>query len=162
MNWCEQQENSRDSAIEFWTKLAMESWTLSSKAWLDFFEPKGIACAHSPLDRSMRLMWERIGEFTGKERLSEGLRDCLALWLKAFDGHYFTVCKSSGYVGSLCRGQEMLQNLKGDRDRMLSRMLTHLPLPTYEDMDAIAKELYLLKKTVKDLKRKSEGEDPSF
>jgi polyhydroxyalkanoate synthesis regulator phasin len=83
------------------------------------------------------------------------------MWIKVLEGHYMTLFKSPDYLDSLVRTLGTAQDYKMAQHQMLADILQVLPIPTNKDMDELYKEIYLLKKKVKELSSSMENQKNS-
>lgn len=76
------------------------------------------------------------------------------LWIKAMEENYMVLLKSPEYTEKLGNTTKALHDFRMSRSRLLMDILQDLPIPTNKDMDELYKDLYLLKKRVKELEKK--------
>lgn len=108
-----------------------------------------------PLEKSLIIMQERLEELTAEGKLPENPQDYYRMWLKILEGHYMTLFKSPEYTRSLGDTLNTMEEFLAARQKVLEDILQTLPVPTYKDMDDLYKELYHLKKKVKQLEKSS-------
>jgi polyhydroxyalkanoate synthesis regulator phasin len=109
-----------------------------------------------PVEKSLRVMEKEIERLGAEGKLSENFNDYYRMWIKILEGHYMTLLKSPDYLDSLVRTLNTVQDFKMAQHKMLADMLQSLPIPTNKEMDELYKEIYLLKKKVKQLSSKVE------
>lgn len=107
-----------------------------------------------PVEKSVRVMQEKIEEQAKDGKLSENFKDYYNTWIKILEGHYMTLLKSAEYARSLSGTVTAVEEFKAARDSVLVDILQFLPVPTNRDMDALYKEFHVLKKTVKEMAKK--------
>jgi len=107
-----------------------------------------------PMEKAYRVMQEKIGELTREGKLPENPKEYYLMWLKILEGHYMTLFKSPEYTRILSNTLNVMEEFLIARQRMLQDMMQTLPVPTNKEMDELSKELYLLKKKVKELAKK--------
>jgi hypothetical protein len=66
---------------------------------------------------------------------------------------------SSEWRQSLCRVVEEAASFKMSKNEIMMDFMQSLPIPTNRDMDEVYKELYTLKKMVKDLLKKNKQQE---
>ena len=103
-----------------------------------------------PMKKSLR---EIQGAETGADKPEE-FKDYYRRWLKLLEGHYMTLFKSPEYTLTLSHTLETLEDFTLAKQELLAGSLEALPIPTHRDMDELYREVYLLKKQVKELSRK--------
>ena len=104
-----------------------------------------------PLEKSVKVMQDKFEELAQEGQLSENFKEYYNMWIKILEGHYMTLFKSPEYLQSLSRTLTAVADYKTAQHQMLTDLLQALPIPTHRDMDDLSKELYLLKKRVKEL-----------
>jgi polyhydroxyalkanoate synthase subunit PhaE len=109
-----------------------------------------------PVEKSLHVMEKEIERLGAEGKLSENFKDYYQMWIKVLEGHYMTLLKSPDYLDSLVRTLNTVQDFKMAQHNMLADMLQTLPIPTNKEMDELYKEIYLLKKQVKQLSSKVE------
>jgi class III poly(R)-hydroxyalkanoic acid synthase PhaE subunit len=106
-----------------------------------------------PLKKSLRAMPQDVnnGE-AGKA--GEDFKDYYKKWLKLLEGYYMTLFKSPEYTRTMSHTLEALEDFALAKQELLAEALAALAVPTRRDMDELYREIYLLKKQVKDLSKK--------
>jgi len=99
-------------------------------------------------------MQEKIGELTKEGKLPENPKEYYLMWLKTLEGHYMTLFKSREYTRILSNTLNIMEEFLMARQIMLQDIIQTLPVPSNKDMDDLYKELYLLKKKVKEIEKK--------
>jgi hypothetical protein len=112
-----------------------------------------------PIEKSLRTMEEKLDHILREGELSESFKDYYSMWIKLLEGHYMNLFKSEEFLKSLGRTLAAGQDFKMAQRRVLEDCLQSLPIPTNKDMDELYKEIYLLKKKIKDLSRKLENRE---
>jgi class III poly(R)-hydroxyalkanoic acid synthase PhaE subunit len=135
---------------------ALDSFNLYQTAVAEFFQMLSL-----PVEKSLRVMEEKLEELSREGKLSENFKDYYDMWVKVLEGHYMTLFKSPEYLQSLSNTLNAIANFKTARHKMLVDILQFLPIPTNKDMDELYKEIYLLKKTVKEMKKKMAEQETS-
>ncbi len=107
-----------------------------------------------PMEKSFKVMQEKLEELTGEGKLPEDSQDYYKMWLKTLEGHYMTLFKSPEYTRSLRDTLNTMEEFLTAREKVLEDALQMFPVPTNRDMDDLYKELYYLKKRVKELEKK--------
>ena len=107
-----------------------------------------------PVEKSLRVMQEKIEEQAKEGKLSENFKDYYNMWIKILEGHYMTLFKSPEYIRVLGRTVNVMEEFKAAREKVLADILQFFPVPTNRDMDELCKEFFELKKTVKELAKK--------
>ncbi len=112
-----------------------------------------------PVEKSLRVMEKELERLSGEGKLSENFKDYYHMWVKVLEGHYMNLFKSPDYLESMARMLSTMGDYKMAQRKMLADILQVLPIPTNEDMDELYKEVYMLKKKVKQLSSKVETQE---
>lgn len=107
-----------------------------------------------PMEKSFRVMQEKLEALAEEGKVPETSQDYYRMWLKTLEGHYMTLFKSPEYTRSLGDTLDAMEEFIVAREKVLEDILQMFPVPTNKEMDDLYKELYLLKKKVKQLKKR--------
>jgi hypothetical protein len=107
-----------------------------------------------PVEKSFNVMQEQLRSMADTGELPQRSTDYYRMWVKILEGHYMTLFKSPEYNRALAFILDALGEFTIAREELLQDALKLLPLPTYRDMDELYREIYLLKKRVKELEKK--------
>jgi len=129
--------------------VAMDKFNLFQAAMAEFFRTLFL-----PMEKAYRVMQEKIGELTKEGKLPENPKEYYLMWLKTLEGHYMTLFKSREYTRILSNTLNIMEEFLMARQIMLQDIIQTLPVPSNKDMDDLYKELYLLKKKVKEIEKK--------
>lgn len=129
--------------------LLMDKFNLFQASMAEFFR-----ILFLPMEKSFRIMQEKIGELAKEGKLPEDPKEYYPMWLKILEGHYMILLKSPEYTQVLSNTLNAMGGFMIARQEMLQDILQTLPVPTNMEMDELYRELYLLKKKVKELTKK--------
>jgi hypothetical protein len=129
---------------------AMDKFTRFQVATAEFLHMLSL-----PVEKSLRVMEEKLGEIAKEGKLSENFKDYYNMWIKILEGHYMTLYQSPEYVQALGKTVKAIDEYKAAREEVFMDILQSLPIPTRRDMDQLYKEFYVLKKTVKEMANKA-------
>jgi hypothetical protein len=107
-----------------------------------------------PIEKSASAMSKRLEEITEKGELSEKFDEYYNIWIKLLEGHYMTLFKSPEYLQSLNSVLNAGEDYFAARNRVIEDILQFFPVATHREMDHLYKEIYLLKKQVRELSKK--------
>jgi polyhydroxyalkanoate synthase subunit PhaE len=113
-----------------------------------------------PMDKSFRVMQEKLAELTQTGGLPEDFKNYYQMWIKILEGHYMTLFQSNQYTETMAKTLDALTQFLAARNEVLENMLKLLPVSTHRDMDEINRELYQLKKRIRALEKKLQGQKP--
>jgi polyhydroxyalkanoate synthase subunit PhaE len=119
-----------------------------------------LSMLYLPMEKASQVMQEKLGELAEKGQLPERSREYYTLWLKILEGHYMVLFKSPEYTECIARALATLSEFLAAKRRLLQDALQSLPIPTDRDMDDLYKEVYLLKKRVKELEKEVRSRKP--
>jgi class III poly(R)-hydroxyalkanoic acid synthase PhaE subunit len=108
-----------------------------------------------PMEKAYNTVQEEIKnvEKKGKEAFRDS-KTYYQFWIKIMEENYMVLLKSDEYTEKLGETMKALHDYKIIRMQFLMDVLQDLPIPTNKDMDELYKDLYLLKKRVKELEKK--------
>lgn len=104
-----------------------------------------------PLEKSFKVMQDQVSIMADQGKMPEKSKEFYRMWVKVLEGHYMTLFKSSEYNHALTRILDALGEFHVAKQQILQDAMKTLPVPTLSDMDELSKEIYLLKKRVRDL-----------
>jgi class III poly(R)-hydroxyalkanoic acid synthase PhaE subunit len=108
-----------------------------------------------PMEKAYIAVREEIKnvEKQGKEALKVS-KAYYQLWIKTMEENYMVLMKSPEYTEILGNTAKALHDFRVVRSQLFMDILQELPIPTNREMDELYKDLYLLKKRVKELEKK--------
>ena len=127
---------------------ALDKFNIFSSALAEFLQLLSL-----PFEKSFRVLQEKIEDLTRTGSLPEDSRGYYQMWVKILEGHFMTLFQSPEYNKSLGETMTALEDYISARNRILQDMLQSMPVPTRKEMDDLYKEIYLLKKKVRDLEK---------
>ncbi len=108
-----------------------------------------------PVEKSIGVMQDEIVTLTEEKKLPNNSQEYYRMWIKILEGHYMTLFKSSQYTEVLKKALDAMGDFMMARRDVLEDLIQTLPVPTQKEMDELYKELYLLKKKVRQLEKKA-------
>jgi polyhydroxyalkanoate synthase subunit PhaE len=112
-----------------------------------------------PVKKSLRAMkGER--EQMGGEKLPEDFKEYSKRWLRILEGHYMTLFQSVEYTRTLSHTLNALGDFATAKQTLIADAMAALALPTGRDLDEIYREMYLLKKSMKEMAKKLNQSGP--
>lgn len=88
------------------------------------------------------------------EELVKDAKEQYQDWIRKLESEYLKLLKSPEYTGTLSSVLTALRDYKITKQQLLIDLLQDLPVPTHKDMDELYKEIYTLKKRVKELEKR--------
>jgi hypothetical protein len=116
-----------------------------------------ISMLYLPVKKSLRTMAE-VGR---QEKPPEDFKEYYKGWLKILEGHYMTLFQSVDFIRTLVHTLTALQDFTMAKEALLAETLEALSLPSRRDLDALYREMYLLKNSMKKLAKKLDRPEPS-
>ncbi len=108
-----------------------------------------------PVEKAARVVQDELDLRAKEGGLPENPKDYYNMWVKILEGHYMTLFKSHDYTQALGKTLDAMGEYMIARKRIVEDALQTLPVPTHSEVDELYKELYLLKKRVKKLEKRS-------
>jgi len=113
-----------------------------------------------PVKKSLRTMGAEWMN-GGPEKPPEDFKEYYKKWLKILEGHYMTLFQSAEYTRTLTHTLHALEDFTTAKQELLDEAMAALGLPSRREMDDLYREIYLLKKTTKQLAQKIGRTEPS-
>ena len=108
-----------------------------------------------PMEKSFQIMQEKLTELADQGDLPEDSKTYYQMWIKILEGHYMTLFQSIEYTKILNKTLHSMSEFSEAKKELLQDTLLYmLPVPTQKEMDELYKEIYLLKKRIKELEKK--------
>jgi polyhydroxyalkanoate synthase subunit PhaE len=109
-----------------------------------------------PVEKSFQVMQEKLAESADEGHLPEGSKAYYQMWIKILEGHYMTLFQSVEFTKILNQTLYAMSEFSEAKKELLqSTLLYMLPVPTQKEMDELYKEIYLLKRRIKALEKRS-------
>jgi polyhydroxyalkanoate synthase subunit PhaE len=124
-----------------------------------------LSLLYLPVEKSTKVMQEKLAAMVDDRKLPESSKAFYNLWVKTLEGHYMNLFKSPEYNETLGKTLSSFSDFVAARQQLLQDMIQFLPIPTQKDMDELYKEIYYLKKRVRELERsaqKNSGKKDNF
>jgi class III poly(R)-hydroxyalkanoic acid synthase PhaE subunit len=108
-----------------------------------------------PLVETVSALQEEIkNSREGGEELVKDSKAHYQKWINKLEASYFDLLKSPEYTSALSQIMISLRDYRTSKQQLLIDILQDLPVPTHKDMDELYKEIYTLKKRVKELEKR--------
>ncbi len=108
-----------------------------------------------PLEKSLQAMQEKIAADAPAGPLPDDFKVYYKMWIKILEGHYLTLLKSDEYLEAMNRTLTAFQEFQAARQALLTDLMGGLPVPTQRDLDELYREIYLLKKQLREFGKKA-------
>ncbi len=109
-----------------------------------------------PMEKSFSVMQEQMETLAEKGEFHDDFKAYYNIWIKILEGHYMTLLKSPEYTEVMAQTIDSLAQYKQAKEDFLADLLQEFPVPTLKEMDALYKDIYVLKKRVNALSKKVE------
>lgn len=70
-------------------------------------------------------------------------------WIKLLEGHYLELFRSSEYSAVMVKTLSVMNEFVEARQTVVNDLLRQFNIPTHQDLDELAKEIYLLKRRMR-------------
>lgn len=108
-----------------------------------------------PMERSFQVLQDKVAEMADEGQLPENPKAYYQMWMKILEGHYMTLLKSPDYTQKMGETLTALQDFRRAKNAFLQDLIKLLPVPTETDMDELYKEIYTLKKRIRQLEKQA-------
>jgi polyhydroxyalkanoate synthase subunit PhaE len=106
-----------------------------------------------PFTRAAQVMQEKLKGMMENGELPDDPKDYYNMWIKVLEGHFMTLMQTSEYAETLAGTLNSLADFSAARDAVIEDVLSLFPVAKKTEMDDMARELYELKKRVKNLEK---------
>lgn len=107
-----------------------------------------------PVEKSLTSLQDKMAEMTAAGPLDEKSKTYYNLWIKLLEGHYMELFKHQEYTAAMARTLDALNKFVEARQIVVNDLLKQLNIPTHQDLDELAREIYLLKKRMREYEKK--------
>lgn len=108
-----------------------------------------------PMEKTLHSMREEVGRVNqeGGDALQDS-KKVYQLWMRKLEENYLTLLRSREYCDAMGNILKSLHDYKTTKQALLIDVLQDLPVPTNREMDEVYKDLYVLKKKVRELENR--------
>ncbi len=117
-----------------------------------------VSLLYLPVEKSFKVVQDQLSAMADQGKVPEKSKELYRLWVKVLEGHYMTLFKSPEYNEALSRILNALGEFNVAKQHILQDAMQALPVPTLKEMDELYKEIYLLKKRLRELETKVQGD----
>ncbi len=107
-----------------------------------------------PFNRSLEVMQEKIGSMAEEGQLREDSQFYYDMWVKTLEGHYMSLFQTPEYMQTLSKTIGSLAKFSAARNAVIEDLMGSLPIAKQSEMDDVAKEVYHLKKRIRQLEKR--------
>jgi polyhydroxyalkanoate synthase subunit PhaE len=127
---------------------ALDKFQIFQTAMAEF-----ISLLHLPAEQSAKAMQDKLAEMVNEGHIPEKTKEYYNMWIKILERHYAVLFKSPEYNLAIAKTVDAMSEFLMARKQILEDSLRFLPIPTQQETDELYKEIYLLKKRVKQLEK---------
>jgi hypothetical protein len=106
-----------------------------------------------PVEKSFTVMKKKLSALADEGKPPEDSKVYYQMWIKILEGHYMKLFQSHEYSEAMNKTLDSLSKYSAAKNDFFLDILNTLPVSTQKDMDALYKEMYLLKKKIKALEK---------
>ena len=106
-----------------------------------------------PIEKTNKMMQDKMEGMLNEGDFFDDTSKGYDEWVKILEGHYMVLLKSEKYTTVLKKTIDSMSDYRNARDELLCKVLKLLPIPTNREMDEVYKELYTVKKQLKELSK---------
>lgn len=110
----------------------------------------------TPFEKTNRVMQEKIKKMLEGGQIVEDPKQVYNDWIKILEGHFMDMLKSKEYTHVLNNTITSLAAYKGVKNSVIDVFLKEMQIPTGRDMDEVYKDIYNMKKKIRDLTKQVE------
>lgn len=107
-----------------------------------------------PMEKSIKSLQEKMVEMAEDEGpLDEKSKTYYNLWIRLLEGHYMELFKEPEFIDSLLHTLSTLEEYSGARQAVVNDFLKMNAIPSQNDLDDLYKEIYQLKKRMREYEK---------
>lgn len=106
-----------------------------------------------PFENTNRDMQERTRQMLERGEFAADAKQLYNEWIRVLEGHFMELLKSPEYTRVLNNTISSLASYKDVKNKLINSFLKELQVPTNHEMDAVYRDLYEMKKQIKELSR---------
>ncbi len=108
-----------------------------------------------PMEKSIKSLQEKMAEMAqSDEPLDEKSKTYYNLWIKLLEGHYMELFKQQEFIQTLEKTLGALEEYSSAKQAVVNDVLKMYSIPSHNDLDELYKEIYLLKKRMREYEKK--------
>ncbi len=115
-----------------------------------------------PMDKAFADLKEELEKGGTKGRSEEDYHVYYGMWIKKLEQHYMTLFRSEEYRAALSRLLDETAAFRVSGNDVLTEFLQFLPVPTNREMDDLYREVYTLKKALKESSKKIKNLESAY
>ena len=106
-----------------------------------------------PVEQSFRTLQTGIEELSEQGDLSSDVKTYYQMWIQILEKEYSQLFISPEYLLSLGKTLSSLSEFSAAKEEVMQDLISTLPIPSQGEMDELYKELYRLRKRVRNLEK---------
>lgn len=110
----------------------------------------------TPFEKTNRAMQEKIKGMLEGGEVVEDTRQVYNEWIKVLEGHFMELLKSREYTDVLNNTITSLAAYKGVKNEVTDVFLKEMQIPTGREMDEVYKDIYQMKRKIRELTKQVE------
>ena len=107
----------------------------------------------TPFEKTNRVMQDKIKKMLEGGEIVEDPKQVYNDWIKVLESHFMDMLKSKEYTDVLNNTITSLAAYKGVKNSVTDIFLKEMQIPTGREMDEVYKDIYNMKKKIRDLSR---------
>jgi len=108
---------------------------------------------YRPFETARAEYLKKLAENTDKNEVPADFKAQYMIWLKILEGHYMVLFQTPEYLASLGKTISAAAAYSLARKSLTNDLLKSLSIPSLDNMEGIYRELYDMKKRLKDLEK---------
>lgn len=106
-----------------------------------------------PMEKSLQAMREELSTTVKGEMPAEEFKALYKKWVGILEEKYMALQKSKDYIEVMNKATDAFGEFKSEKSQWMEHYLKMMDVPTQREMDDVCKDLYNLKKEVKELRK---------
>lgn len=114
-----------------------------------------------PMSEATRVVREQMEEMNKEGAASVDSKELYDKWVATLESNYMDMFRSPDYLLLLSKTVDAYGDFLASQQQVYGNSLRNLPVATTKDLDELAKEIYMLKKRLREFSRRMEAQCPS-
>jgi class III poly(R)-hydroxyalkanoic acid synthase PhaE subunit len=112
-----------------------------------------------PVQKSLLEMHEKFEELSSEGTLSDNPKEYYKMWVGKLEGHYMQLFQSPEYLEVMHKLINAFEDFHSAQKTVVNDALKYTPLPSQDDVEALAREHHQLKKRIRQLEAQLENKE---
>lgn len=110
-----------------------------------------------PFEKSFKIMQDTLAELAEEQRLPDDTNEYYRMWIEQLEKHYMVLFQSSEYIEALDKVVGAMSDFRAAQQLIIQDYFKMFGVPVDKDLDELYKDIYLLKKRIRNLEKAADN-----